>query len=71
VHTGEIEVDGDRLAGLAVELACEVAGHARPGEVLVTRTVTDLVAGTPLRFAARGAHRLRAVDSDWELAAAR
>ncbi len=69
IHTGEIEDAGERFEGLAVELAREVADHAGPGEVLVTRTVVDLVAGSPLRFAPRGAHRLSALDTDWELAA--
>jgi len=70
VHTGEVAVAGDHLDGLAVELACEVAGRAAPGEVLVTRTVTDLLAGSRPRFASRGLHHLCSVDSEWELAAA-
>jgi hypothetical protein len=69
IHTGEVGA-GDRLDGLAVDLAWEVAARAAPGEVLVTRTVTDLVAGSRLRFQPRGRQHLSAIGSDWELAAA-
>jgi pimeloyl-ACP methyl ester carboxylesterase len=70
IHTGEVGVADDRLDGLAVDLAWEVAARAAPGEVLVTRTVTDLVAGSRLRFQPRGRQHLSAVGSDWELAGA-
>jgi class 3 adenylate cyclase len=69
-HTGEIErVRGD-VAGLAVNIAARVVGVADPGEVLVSRTVTDLVAGSGLAFADRGSHDLKGVPGDWQLFAA-
>jgi pimeloyl-ACP methyl ester carboxylesterase len=70
IHTGEVVFAGDRLDGIAVDIACEVADGAAPGEVLVTRTVTDLVAGSGLRFQTRGTQSLSAIGSVWELAAA-
>ncbi len=70
VHTGEIErVRGD-VAGLAVNIAARVVAVAEPGEVLVSRTVTDLVAGSGLAFAERGAHELKGVPGEWLLFAA-
>ena len=70
IHTGEVDVAADRFDGLAVDIASEVAARAAPGEVLVTRTVTDLVAGSRLRFEPRGTHSLAAIGNGWELAAA-
>jgi class 3 adenylate cyclase len=67
VHTGEVERRGDELAGLGVHIGARVATIAQPGEVLVSRTVTDLVAGSGLRFESRGLHQLRGVPGDWEL----
>jgi class 3 adenylate cyclase len=61
VHTGEVVVDNDDVAGLAVHIAQRVEAHAEPGEVLVSRTVVDLVAGSDLCFADRGEHHLRGV----------
>ena len=67
VHTGECELrDGD-LAGLAVHIAARVSALAKPGEVLVSRTVTDLVAGAGIVFDDRGEHVLRGVPGDWRL----
>ena len=70
VHTGECERRGDDLAGIAVHIGARVAGLALPDEVLVTRTVKDLVSGSGIEFAARGEHTLKGVDGGWELLAA-
>jgi pimeloyl-ACP methyl ester carboxylesterase len=66
VHTGECEVFGDKVAGLAVHTGARVAGKAGPGEVLVSQTVKDLVAGSGIRFEGRGTHELRGVGA-WRL----
>jgi class 3 adenylate cyclase len=65
VHTGECEARGDDLAGIAVHIGSRVASLAAPGEVLVTSTVRDLVAGSGLRFEQRGAHQLKGVPDAW------
>jgi class 3 adenylate cyclase len=67
VHTGECERVGGDVAGIAVHIAARVLGEAGSGEVLVSRTVTDLVAGSDLRFDSRGARSLRGVPGEWEL----
>ncbi|HEV3407850.1 MAG TPA: adenylate/guanylate cyclase domain-containing protein [Gaiellaceae bacterium] len=67
VHTGEIERRGDDVAGLAVHIAARVQALAHPDEVLVSRTVKDLVTGAGLRFADRGSHELKGVPEPWEL----
>ena len=67
IHTGECERVGTDVAGIAVHIAARVLAEAGPGEVLVSRTVTDLVAGSGLRFRSRGAHALRGVPGEWEL----
>jgi pimeloyl-ACP methyl ester carboxylesterase len=67
VHVGEIEVQGDDIAGLAVHVAARVMDKAGDGEVLVSRTVRDLTAGSDLRFEDRGAHALKGVPEDWQL----
>lgn len=67
VHTGEVIVDDNDVAGLAVHIAQRVEAHAEPGEVLVSRTVVDLVAGSDLRFADRGERHLRGVPQPWRL----
>jgi class 3 adenylate cyclase len=67
VHTGECErADGD-VSGIAVHIAARVTAMAGPGEVLVSSTVRDLVVGSNLRFADRGAHPLRGVPGEWRL----
>ena len=67
VHTGECErVDG-KLGGVAVHVGARIAATARSGEVLVSRTVRDLVAGSGLQFASRGTHRLRGIAEPWQL----
>ncbi len=67
IHTGECEVVGEDLAGIAVHIGARVAGIAAPGEVLVSQTVRDLVAGSGLTFEDRGAHRLKGVPDEWRL----
>ena len=58
---------GDDVGGIAVHIAARVIGQAGAGEVLVSRTVTDLVAGSGIEFADRGAHALKGVPGEWEL----
>lgn len=70
VHAGEIERVGDDVAGLAVHLAARIVGRAEAGEVLVSRTVRDLVVGSDLRFADRGEHELKGIPERWSLYAA-
>lgn len=67
LHTGECEVIGDKLGGLAVHIGARVASLAAPDEVLVSSTVKDLVAGSGLRFQDRGVHTLRGVPGAWQL----
>ena len=67
VHTGECEVAGDKVAGIAVPIGARVAASAGPGETLVTSTVKDLVAGSGLRFSDRGSHSLKGVAGRWRL----
>jgi class 3 adenylate cyclase len=67
LHTGECERVGGDVAGIAVHIAARVMGEAGGGEVLVSRTVTDLVAGSGLRFSSRGPRALRGVPGEWEL----
>jgi class 3 adenylate cyclase len=70
VHTGEVELRGDDIAGLGVNIASRIEALAQPGEVLVSRTVTDLVAGSGLEFEDRGEHELKGVPGRWQLYAA-
>ena len=67
IHTGEVERRGNDIAGITVHIASRVAAIAAAGEVLVTRTVVDLVAGAGLTFAPRGSHTLRDVEGTWDL----
>ena len=67
LHTGEIEIAGADIAGIAVHIGARVAGQAEPGEVLVSRTVKDLVAGSGIEFADRGTHRLKGAPDEWQL----
>jgi class 3 adenylate cyclase len=69
VHTGEVEVQGDRVRGVAVDIAARVAAEAAPREVLVSQTVNDLVAGSGLEFADRGSRALAGVPGEWRLLA--
>jgi pimeloyl-ACP methyl ester carboxylesterase/DNA-binding winged helix-turn-helix (wHTH) protein len=67
VHTGECDVRKDTISGVAVDLATQVAARAATGEVLVSRTVKDLVAGSGLRFEDHGKHALEGAAGDWRL----
>jgi class 3 adenylate cyclase len=67
VHTGEVEVRGDDIAGLAVTIAKRVCDLAGPGEVLVSRGVADAVAGSGIDFVDRGEHQLKGVPGSWNL----
>jgi class 3 adenylate cyclase len=67
LHTGECELRGDDVAGIAIHIAARIAARAQGGEVLVSRTVTDLVAGSGLRFEDRGSHELKGVPEPWHL----
>jgi class 3 adenylate cyclase len=67
LHTGECEIVGEKLSGLAVNIGARVAAQAQPGEVLVTSTVKDLVAGSGIAFAERGTAELKGVPGEWRL----
>jgi class 3 adenylate cyclase/pimeloyl-ACP methyl ester carboxylesterase len=67
VHTGEIELVDGRLSGIAVHIGARIMGEADAGEVLVSGTVRDLVAGSGLDFAERGTRELRGVPGEWRL----
>jgi len=71
VHTGECELIGDDLGGIAVHVGARIAAAAQPGEVLVSSTVRDLVDGSGVRFEDRGAFSLKGVDGERQLFAAR
>ena len=70
VHTGEVEVRGADLGGLAVHIGARVAAAAEPGEVLVSSTVKDLLAGSGVAFEERGEQELKGVPGEWRLFAA-
>jgi class 3 adenylate cyclase len=67
LHTGEVELRGDDIGGLAVHLASRVMAEADAGEVLVSSTVKDLVIGSGIEFADRGVHSLKGVPGEWRL----
>lgn len=67
LHTGECELVGDKVVGIAVHIGARVAALAHPDEVLVSSTVKDLVAGAGLKFGDRGAHSLKGVPDEWRL----
>jgi class 3 adenylate cyclase len=71
LHTGECELIGDDVGGIAVNIGARVGAVAEPGEVLVSRTVTDLVAGSGIEFTDRGLHSLKGVPGEWQLFAVR
>ena len=70
LHTGECELIGEKVGGIAVHIGARVMNAAEAGDVLVSRTVKDLVAGSGLEFRGRGVHELKGVDGQWELFAA-
>lgn len=67
IHIGEVELRGDDVAGVAVHVGARVSGKASSGEVLVTRTVVDLLAGSPYRVSEAGTHELKGLPGDWPL----
>jgi class 3 adenylate cyclase len=67
LHTGECEVRGDDLGGLAVHIAARVSSLADSGEVWVSGTVRDLVVGSTIAFDARGEHSLQGIPGEWKL----
>jgi class 3 adenylate cyclase len=69
LHCGEIEIMGDDIGGIAVHIAARVGALAGPGDVLVSRTMKDLVAGSGITFESRGVHTLKGVPDEWELLA--
>jgi class 3 adenylate cyclase len=70
LHTGEIEIRGNDIGGIAVHVAARVMSHSGSDEVLVSRVVTDLVAGAGLKFAERGSFELKGLRGRWDLFAA-
>ena len=70
IHTGEVELRDDDVGGIAVHIGARVSDRARPGEVLVSRTVADLVAGSGIEFEDRGEYELKGVPGPWRLFAA-
>jgi class 3 adenylate cyclase len=67
IHTGEMELVGDHVTGINVHIGARVAGHAGPGETLVSSTVKDLVAGSGITFEEQGEHELKGVPGNWRL----
>ena len=70
LHTGEIEIRGNDIGGIAVHAAARVMAQSQPTEVLVSRVVTDLVAGAGLKFSERGSYELKGLPGRWDLFAA-
>jgi class 3 adenylate cyclase len=70
VHVGEIDTRGDDIGGIAVNIANRVCDISAPGEVLVTRTVKELVVGSRVAMAERGTHWLKGVPDEWSVYAA-
>ena len=67
VHTGQVEARGDDIGGIAVNIAARVQALAQPGEVLVSRTVADLLTGSDVSLRYRGEHELRGIPGRWAL----
>jgi class 3 adenylate cyclase len=67
LHTGECELVDGKVGGIAVHIGARVAGEAAPGEVLVSSTVKDLVAGSGIQFRDRGAVELKGIPDEWRL----
>ena len=67
LHTGECELADGKVAGIAVSIGARIAAAAQPGEVLVSSTVRDLVAGSGLAFEDRGTQELKGVPGEWRL----
>ena len=67
MHTGECELHDGKVAGIAVSIGARVTAEAQAGEVLVSGTVKDLVAGSGLTFEPRGEHELKGVPGTWQI----
>ena len=67
LHTGECEVIGEDIGGMAVNISARISGVAEPDQVLVSRTVKDLVVGSGISFSDRGARQLKGVPDEWHL----
>jgi class 3 adenylate cyclase len=67
VHTGEVEIAGEKPGGIAVHIAARVVALAQPGEIVVSGTVKDLAAGAAIRFRPRGTHALKGIPGEWSL----
>jgi class 3 adenylate cyclase len=67
IHTGEVELIGDDVAGMAVNIGARIGALADPGEVRVSSTVKELVVGSGLDFAERGVHTLKGAPGEWRL----
>jgi class 3 adenylate cyclase len=67
VHTGECELEGNRLAGMAVHIAARIQAAAQPGEILVSSTVKNLAVGSTIRFTDKGERNLKGVPDAWRL----
>ena len=67
LHVGEVEARGADIGGIAVHVAARILDQARPGEILVSRTLTDFVAGTHIGFFDRGERELHGVRRKWQL----
>jgi class 3 adenylate cyclase len=67
LHTGECHLVDGKIGGIAVHMGARVAGEAKAGEVLVSGTVKDLVAGSGIEFEDRGMHELKGVPGEWHL----
>jgi len=67
VHTGECELMGDNIGGIAVHAGARIMAKAKPGKVVVSRTVKDLVAGSGINFQDLGLHQLKGVPGEWKL----
>jgi class 3 adenylate cyclase len=70
LHSGEIELRGDDIGGIAVHIGARISALAGPSEIYVSRTVKDLVAGSGIEFDDRGTHRLKGVPDEWQVFAA-
>ena len=71
IHVGECEINDDKVVGVAVSVGARIAGVAGPGEVLVSRTVKDLVAGSGLEFEDRGVYHLKGLADEWQVFSAK
>jgi class 3 adenylate cyclase len=71
LHTGEVELMGDQVGGIAVHIGARIAAIATAGEVVVSSTVKDLVAGSAIEFDDRGEHDLKGVPGRWHLLSVR